>query len=82
MVQGYCRDAETGLVKEVFALVYTPRRKRDRFPETCVQVQQSEEDARINARPQESWYAAKLAGPARSSEGVRLYYLICWLDDE
>lgn len=81
MVQGYYRDTETGTVKEVYAVIYAPRRKRDRFPENCVQVQESESDALTNADPDKKFYPAKVAGPARSSEGFMMYYLIAWLDD-
>ena len=82
MVNGYCRDAETALVNEVFAVIYAPRRKRERFPENCVQVQSSEAEALKNARPNENWYPARVVGPARSSEGFRLFYLVAWLDQE
>lgn len=81
MVQGYCRDNETDLVKECFALIFAPKRKRDRFPENCVFVQSSESEALEKADADKNLYPAKVAGPARSSEGVRLYYLVCWLDE-
>ncbi|MDH5544227.1 MAG: hypothetical protein OEZ43_01470 [Gammaproteobacteria bacterium] len=79
MVNGYCRDVETGVVNEVFAIIYAPKRKRDRYPENCVQIQESEHEALNNADPTKHWYAAKVVGPARSSEGLRLFYLVAWL---
>ena len=81
MIRGYCRDTETGLVSECYALIYAPRRKRERFPENCVFIQPSEHDALENADSDKHLFPAKVAGPARSSEGVRLYYLVCWLDE-
>jgi hypothetical protein len=79
-VQGYHLDPETRVVDEHFALVYAPRRQRDRFPEGSVQLVDSEAAARAGADPAGKLYAARVVGPARSSEGLRLYYLVSWLD--
>lgn len=73
-------DPETDVVEEHFAVVYAPRRQRDRFPENCVEVVESEQAARDAANPDNKYYAAKVVGPSRSSEGLRLYYLEYWLD--
>jgi hypothetical protein len=35
-------DPEGKVVNEVFALIYAPGRSRDRFPENCVTVMESE----------------------------------------
>jgi len=78
-MKGIYLDSEANLVNEHFAVVYAPRRKRDRFPENCVQVVASEAAAVGAADPNEKLYAAKVLGPARSSEGLRLYYLVRWL---
>jgi hypothetical protein len=80
-VQGYHLDPEGGVAEERYAVIYAPRRERGRFPEQCVQVMASEADARAAAEPAKKRFAAKVIGPARSSEGFRLYYLVCWLDE-
>lgn len=73
-------DNETDVVEERFAVVYAPRRSRDRFPENCVEVVDSEETAIAVAGPEKMRYPARVVGPSRSSEGLRLYYLVQWLD--
>jgi hypothetical protein len=79
-MKGIYIDSETRIVDECYALVYAPRRQRDRFPENCVQVMPSAAEALAGADPDRKRYAAKVLGPARSSEGLRLYYLIAWLE--
>lgn len=73
-------DSESKVVEERCAVVYAPRRSRDRFPENCVEVFDSEADALAAADPDGKRYAARVLGPSRSSEGLRLYYLVRWLD--
>ncbi|MCK4743986.1 MAG: hypothetical protein KAT25_09220 [Sulfuriflexus sp.] len=73
-------DPESDVVEEHYAVIYAPRRHRDRFPENCVEVVASEELARTKADPAKKLYAAKVVGPSRSSEGLRLFYLEQWLD--
>ena len=73
-------DPYTDIVEEHFAIIYTPRRHRDRFPESCVQLMESEQAAREAENPEKNLFAAKVVGPSRSSEGFRLYYLEAWLD--
>ncbi len=75
-------DPDSDVVTEQYAVVHTPRRKRDRFPETSVRVVDSEEAARQQADPDKNTYPALVMGPSRSSEGARLYYLIEWLDQD
>jgi hypothetical protein len=58
----------------------SPRAGRRRFPEGCVTVVESEAAARQGADPAKHLRAAKVVGPARSSEGFRLYYLVTWLE--
>jgi len=73
-------DPDSDVVEEHFAVVYAPRRHRDRFPENCVEIVVSEEQAREKADLGNNSYPAKVVGPSRSSEGFRLYYLEKWLD--
>ncbi|MBT7306674.1 MAG: hypothetical protein HN842_00565 [Gammaproteobacteria bacterium] len=72
-------DPLTNLVDEHFAVVYTPTQRRKRFPESCVQRVESAEVALQTAAACENSHAASVIGPARSSEGLRLYYLVRWL---
>ena len=72
-------DSEGEVVEEHYAVVFTPRRQRDRFAEQCVEVFATEELARQGADAASKRYAAKVVGPSRSSEGLRLYYLVEWL---
>lgn len=73
-------DPGAQLVEEHFALVYAPGRRRNRFPENCVQVVDSEEQARARADFEKGLFPARVLGPSRSSEGFRLYYLVAWLE--
>lgn len=80
MKGGIYLDAETQLVREHFAVVQARKPGRQRFAEDCVEVVASEALARERASPTAGFHAARVAGPSRSSEGVRLYYLVCWLE--
>jgi hypothetical protein len=79
-MKGIYIDPDTQLVEERYALVYAPRSARGRFPEDCVTLMESESAARAGADADKHLRAAKVLGPARSSEGFRLYYLVAWLD--
>ena len=76
----YIDEENARVIDEHYALVYAPRRSRNRFSENTVQVFDSEEEVRQAANPENKLYAAKVIGPSRSSEGVRLYYLSSWLE--
>jgi hypothetical protein len=80
-MQGYHLDPEGGVAQEHYAVIYAPRRERGRFAEECVEVMASEAEALAAAEPAKKRFAAKVIGPARSSEGFRLYYLVCWLEE-
>jgi len=69
------------LVQRQFAVLNTKRSKRERFPENCVEVVASEADALARANPAQNLHAAEVVGPARSSEGFRLYYLVRWISE-
>lgn len=74
-------DPESNVVKEQFAVVYAPRRHRDRFPVNCVEVVSTREAALTAADPAGKRFPAVVLGPSRSSEGYMLYYLVQWLDE-
>ena len=68
------------LVTRQWAVVNVKRGSRKRFPETCVEPMPSAEAALAHADPASHRHAAEVMGPSRSSEGVRLYYLVRWLE--
>lgn len=75
----YHVDPDTDLVERQYAVVYTPRKQRDRFPENVVTVKETRDEALGASDPDHKLYAALVYGPCRSSEGFRLYYLVEWL---
>lgn len=78
MVNGYSLDPHprANFAKEQFAVVRIPRIKRDRVPATSVEVVKDLDAAIAQSDPDNKYYAAKVAGPARSSEGTMLFYLL------
>ncbi|MGE0081395.1 MAG: hypothetical protein AB7U81_08865 [Thiohalomonadaceae bacterium] len=77
---GFFLDTETGAGREQNAVVYTPRRSRNRFQANCVQLVDTEEQALQAADPARHLYAARVVGPSKSSEGFMMFYLVRWLD--
>jgi len=94
-VKGYYVDKSSKVVAESPAVIYTPKRttilnktrkresKRlnDRYPENCVTLKGCVAEALDAADTSNHLYPAMVLGPARSSEGVKLFYLVRWLDD-
>ncbi len=72
-------DPMSDLVQEHFAVIYTPSQRRKRFPDNCVEIVDSLQDARDKAKENDNLHAAIVMGPARSSEGFMLYYLLRWI---
>lgn len=72
-------DPETNVSQVHSAVVYIPRRSRNRFSANCVELFNSEAGARAAAEPEKKRYAARVLGPSKSSEGQFLYYLLEWL---
>jgi len=68
------------MMEPCFAIAHVTRGARKRFPENCVEVLADEAAARAQARPELNQHAVEVMGPSRSSEGLRLYYLVRWLD--
>lgn len=81
-MKGIPIDSETDVVGTHIAIVYAPRRQRGRFPENCVEIVNNLDEAIAGSDPDRKKYPARVIGPSRSSEGVMLYYLDCWLVDE
>ncbi|HIM58432.1 MAG TPA: hypothetical protein EYJ00_03810 [Gammaproteobacteria bacterium] len=82
MVNGYSLDPHprANFAKEHYAVVRIPRIKRDRVPASSVEIVDDLETAIAQANPDEKFYPAKVVGPARSSEGVTLYYILEMFD--
>lgn len=72
-------DPETGVSQERFAVIYTPRQSRKRFPAGCVEIFATREEMYAAADPDNKRYAARVVGPSKSSEGQFIYYLMQWL---
>ncbi len=72
-------DPETEVSTYQYAVVYVPRRSRNRFAANCVTIKDSLEEAQQTADPDNKYYAARVMGPSKSSEGQYLYYLAEWL---
>jgi hypothetical protein len=73
-------DPYTKVSEEQFAVVYVPKRSRNRFPANCVEVLASSEEALTKADPENKKFAARVLGPSKSSEGQYIYYLMEWLE--
>lgn len=73
-------DPYTKVSEEQYAVVYVPKRSRNRFPKGCVEVVNSKEDAIEQSEPKDKKFAARVLGPSKSSEGQYIYYLVEWLD--
>ena len=67
------------MMQACFPIAHVKRGARKRFPENCVEVVADEATALARARPELGQHAVEVMGPSRSSEGLRLYYLVRWL---
>ena len=63
-----------------YAVVYVPKRSRNRFAASCVEVKSCAADALDAADPENKHFAARVSGPSKSSEGQFIYYLVEWLE--
>ena len=72
-------DPETEISAERYAVVYVPKRSRNRFPAPCVDIVGSEEEAIKSGDEANKKYPARVIGPSKSSEGQYIYYLVQWL---
>ncbi len=72
-------DPVGGISQQHYAVVYVPGRSRKRFSANCVTLYSTEEEAISASNPDKKYFAAKVLGPSKSSEGQILYYLTTWL---
>ena len=73
-------DPETGVSQVRFAVIFTPRRNRKRYPAGCVEICATQPAALGAADPENNRHAARVVGPSKSSEGQYIYYLVEWLE--
>jgi hypothetical protein len=74
-------DPQTNVSQVRFAVIFTPRPSRKRYPAGCVEIFETEAAALAAADPANKHYAARVVGPSKSSEGQFIYYLMEWLQD-
>jgi len=72
-------DPQTGVSQERYAVIFTPRKDRKRFPAGCVEIFDTLEAALAASDPDNKRHAARVVGPSKSSEGQYIYYLLMWL---
>ena len=72
-------DPQTGVSQVRYAVIFTPRPSRKRYPAGCVEIFESESAAIEAADPGNKLHAARVVGPSKSSEGQYIYYLVEWL---
>jgi hypothetical protein len=77
-MKGYHLDPHpnANVASEHYAVVNLPRRKRDRCPEANVNIVEGKALAIEQAKLGRTLYAARVMGPARSSEGCNIFYLL------
>jgi hypothetical protein len=73
-------DPESNASNLEYAVVYVPKRSRNRFAANCVAIKSCAADALDAADPENKRFAARVSGPSKSSEGQYIYYLVEWLE--
>ena len=73
-------DPESTASSIEYAVVYVPKRSRNRFAANCVEIKNCAADALDDADPDNKRFAARVSGPSKSSEGQFIYYLVDWLE--
>ncbi len=73
-------DPESKTSSLEYAVVYVPKRSRNRFAASCVEIKTCAAEALDQAEPDNKRFAARVSGPSKSSEGQYIYYLIEWLE--
>jgi hypothetical protein len=73
-------DTDSKSLGECFALIKTTRKNRARYPEGCVTTVPDEASAQAGANPSANLHPAVVYGPSPSSEGVRVFFIVRWLE--
>jgi len=72
-------DPDTDVSQVWYAVVYVPRRSRNRFAASCVHICESREEALSSCDRDNKRFPAQVMGPSKSTEGQFIYYLVDWL---
>lgn len=72
-------DPESKVSQLRYAVVFTKRKSRRRFPAGCVQIKETEQEAIAAADDEHNYFPAHVLGPSKSSEGQYIYYLERWI---
>lgn len=72
-------EPSTAVPEEYYALVTTTRRRQTRWAAGCVTLCATAEEAQAARDEARGRRPAIVYGPAISSEGQRVYYLVQWL---
>ena len=72
-------DPQTSVSQERFAVIFTPRTDRKRFPAGCVEIFDTVAATLAAADPENKRHAARVVGPSKSYEGQYIYYLLAWI---
>jgi hypothetical protein len=72
-------DPETSVSEVRFAVIFTPRLDRKRYPAGCVEIHETAEAALAASEPASNRHPALVIGPSKSSEGQFIFYLQRWL---
>ena len=72
-------DPESSASSLEYAVIYVPKRSRNRFAANCVEIKPCAAEALDSADPENKRFAARVSGPSKSSEGQFIYYLVEWL---
>ncbi len=73
-------DPQSHVTDIQYAVVYAPRRARNRVSAVSVEVMESLDAALAASDPAKYRYAAQVHGPSKSSEGLQLYYILTWYE--
>jgi len=73
-------DPESSVSNLEYAVIYIPKRSRNRFSANCVEIKSCAADALDDADLENKKFAARISGPSKSSEGQYIYYLVEWLE--
>lgn len=73
-------DPDSSVSNIEYAVIYVPKRSRNRFAANCVEIKSCAADALDEANPDNKRFAARVSGPSKSSEGQFIFYLVEWLE--
>ena len=72
-------DPQTSVSQVRYAVIFTPRQDRKRYPAGCVEIFESEEASHLILSRPHALAKSGVRAPSKSSEGQFIYYLLDWL---